>query len=341
MKKMQALKRRIQTIKHIVKWVVIIYLLTYIVCLPFRESKKGADETSYTLLQAYVESGLLETAPMRHKTYSNGEVFLLIMVPSAVSNFEQRDAIRRTWGNVSTIKPTVLLKFVLGKSKDTVHQSLAETENSIHNDILFEEILETYENLSQKSIALLRWASANCNGVKYLLKIDDDMFLNLPRLLNELNAHPKTNTISGCKVSGASPFRFAFSKWKISRSEYKNDYYPDYIAGTAYLISGDIISNLYRATRNVPYFIFEDVYITGLCRKHIGAVALENKGFNCGYRNRGPCGNNFRYQITGHHYTPREIQRMWLELQDRWSNCRLVDHYFIYKLVDLFKYMFL
>eukprot|EP00105_Crassostrea_gigas_P032726 XP_011455851.1 PREDICTED: beta-1,3-galactosyltransferase 1-like [Crassostrea gigas] len=341
MKKMKALQRRIHTFTYTVKWVAIIYILTYIVCLPFRETKERADETSYKLLQAYVESGLLGTPPIRHRSCSNGDVFLLIMVPSAVSNFEQRDAIRRTWGNVSTTKPSVLLKFVLGKSKDSVHQSLAKTENSIHNDILFEDILETYENLSQKSIALLRWASTNCERVRYLLKIDDDMFLNLPRLLNELKVHPKTNSISGCKVIGASPFRFAFSKWKISRSEYKNDYYPDYIAGTAYLISGDIISNLSWATRNVPYFIFEDVYITGLCRKHIGAVALENKGFNCGYRNRGPCGNNFRYQITGHHYTPREIKRMWRELQNRWSNCRLVDHYFIYKLVDLFKYMFL
>lgn len=337
---MKVLKWRTHTFKYIVKWVAIVFILTYTVCLPFRESKQRADEISYKLLQANVSS-LLERSPIHHKTCSNGDVFLLIMVPSTASNFEQRDTIRKTWGNVLTTKPTVLLKFVLGKSKDTVHQSLAKTENSIYNDILFEEILETYENLSQKSIALLRWASTNCKGVRYLLKIDDDMFLNLPRLLNELKVHPKTNSILGCKVSGASPFRFAFSKWKISRSDYENNYYPDYIAGTAYLISGDIISNLYRATRSVPYFIFEDVYITGLCRKQIGAFALEHQGFSCGYRNRSPCGYNFRYQITGHHYTPKEIQRIWLELQDRWSKCRLVDHYFIFKLVDLFKYMFL
>lgn len=338
---MQAIKRRIRTLKYIVKWIAIIFLSTYIVCLPFRKTTQSAEETSYKLIQAYKKSGLLRGPPLRHVTCRNSDVFLLIMVPSAVSNFEQRNTIRKTWGNVSTTKPTVLLKFVLGKSKDTVQQSLAETENSIYHDILFEDILETYENLSQKSKALLRWASTNCNGVRYLLKIDDDMFLNRPRLLNDLNTHPKTNSISGCKVSGASPFRFAFSKWRISKSEYENDYYPDYIAGTAYLISGDIISNLYRATQNVPYFIFEDVYITGLCRKSIGALAIEYKGFSCGYRVRGPCGNNFRYQITGHHYTPEEIQRMWVELQDRWSNCRLVDHHFVYKIVDLFKYMFL
>lgn len=332
---------RTQTLRCIVKWIAVVFLTTYLVCIPFRGYKERSEEKFHTLIQAYVKSGLLHPPVERQVTCRNRNVFLLIIVPSAVSNFEQRSAIRKTWGNVSTVKPSVLLKFMLGKSKHFIDQTLAETENSIYKDILFEDILETYENLSLKSIALLQWAMENCEGVRYLLKIDDDMFLNLPRLLTELKAHPKMNSIAGCKVSGAYPFRFAFSKWKISRDEYEKDNYPEYIAGTAYLISGDIISNLHSATKRVPYFIFEDVYITGLCREHIGAVALEHKGFSCGYRDVGPCGKNLRYKITGHHYTPNEIQRMWLELQDRWSKCRIMDTYFIYRLVDLFKYMFL
>lgn len=322
-------------VRHVVKWTVVVFLATFVICLPFRDSKGRA-------VEAYFKSSMLKpSASMRHITCSNSDVFLLIMVPSAVSNFEQRNTIRKTWGNVSRANATVMLKFVLGKSKQSVHQSLAGVENSMYNDILFEDISETYENLSKKSIALLQWASKNCKGVKYLLKIDDDMFLNLPRLLDELKIQPKLNSISGCKVSGASPFRYPFSKWRISREEYERDYYPDYIAGTAYLITGDIISKLYIATKSVPYFIFEDVYITGLCRQQIGAVALKNKGFSCGYRDRSPCGKNFRYQITGHHYTPAEIQRLWQELQDRWSTCQRLDNYFIFKLFDLFKFIFL
>lgn len=314
---------------------IILFLATYFICIPFRASRKRAEET-------YLTSGFLcPSVSLQHTTCSNSEVFLLIMVPSAVSNFEQRNAIRSTWGNISTSNLTVMLKFVLGKSKRSLHQNLAGVENSICHDILFTDISETYENLSKKSIALLHWASTNCKGVKYLLKIDDDMFLNIPRLLDELTTKPKLNSISGCKVSGASPFRLPFSKWRISRSEYEKDYYPDYIAGTAYLISGDIIPKLYSATGSVPYFIFEDVYITGLCREHIGAVALENKGFSCGYRDRSPCGQNFRYRITGHHYTPAEIKRLWRELQDRWSVCQRGDNYLIFKLFDMFQYLFL
>lgn len=170
-----------------------------------------------------------------------------------------------------------------------------EIENLIYNDILFEDILEIYENFFLKFIVILYWVMENCEGVRYLLKIDDDMFFNFLRFLNELNVYLKINIIFGCKVSGVFLFWFVFLKWKILRLEYKNDYYLDYIVGIVYLISGDIILNLYWVIWNVLYFIFEDVYIIGLCRKYIGVVVLENKGFNCGYWNCGFCGNNFRY----------------------------------------------
>ena len=312
------------------KWILLLLVVTFL-CFRFRE-KEQQTKGAYKLLQEYLNKGLLQAPPARPVVCQPRNVFLLIMVPSAVSNFEQRRVIRKTWGNITT-EPSVLLRFVLGKSTMHELQSLAETENSVYNDILFTNILETYENLLHKSIALLRWASFYCQGVQYLLKIDDDMFLNLPRLLNDLRRNPKLNTISGCRVSGASPFRTLFSKWRISRKQYQKDVYPDYIAGTAYLISGDIISKLYNATRRVPYFVFEDVYITGMCRKHIGAVASVHREFSCGFRDKGPCGKNFRYHITGHHYRPTEIQRMWSELQDRWSNCRLADAYLIHQLI--------
>jgi hypothetical protein len=111
------------------------------------------------------------------------------MVPSAVRNFEQRQAIRSTWGNVSNI-PTTVVRFLLGKSTNTTHQSLAATENQLYKDIVFEDIVETYENLTLKSIAMLRWTSLNCHRIQYLLKIDDDMFLNLPKLLDILTNYP-------------------------------------------------------------------------------------------------------------------------------------------------------
>lgn len=329
--------------KSAVMWILSLFLVIYLLCTPFRGWKIQTEEISYTLVQAYIDTGIVRpiTKPSVGCADHGQNVFLLIMVPSSVSNFQQRDAIRHTWGNVSKVTPTVQVNFVLGKSKNSALQDLANTEKLIYNDIIFEDVLETYENLTRKSIAILRWTVSFCNQARYLLKIDDDMFLNLPRLLSYLSDFSQVNTVLGCKVSHSAPYRNPFSKWHVSRDQYEDREYPDYISGTAYLISGDIIYDLYQATKKVPYFIFEDVFVTGLCRKQIGAVAKEHHEFSCGSREIGPCGKNFRYRITGHHYSPQEVKRMWVELQNRWSDCRLVDYFFIYNLIDIFKWIFL
>ena len=322
-----------------------IILLTFIIFFPFKRHDSDHDIflNNYKLVKSYIDSGLISQPPtMSPACINNGEnVFLLIMVPSTASNFAQRDAIRKTWGNVSNIRPIVKLKFVLGKTHSFHLQDLLLTENLLYNDILIEDVPEKYENLTQKSIAILRWTVSNCPRIRYLLKIDDDVFLNLPRLLKYISKHAQTNTILGCLVSHSSPFRSIFSKWRVSWDQYNEEEYPEYISGPAYLISGDVLYKLYQSTKHVPKFMFEDVYITGLCRRHIGALAKSHAEFSCGYRDKGPCGSNFLYEITGHHYSPKEVQRMWLELQNRWSDCRLVDKYFVYKLVDVFKWIFL
>lgn len=81
-----------------------------------------------------------------------------------------------------------------------------EIENLIYNDILFEDILEIYENFFLKFIVIFNWVMENCEGVRYLLKIDDDMFFNFLRFLNELNVYLKINIIFGCIVSGVFLF---------------------------------------------------------------------------------------------------------------------------------------
>ncbi|XP_078320415.1 beta-1,3-galactosyltransferase 1-like isoform X2 [Crassostrea virginica] len=322
---------------------LIAFILIYIICLPFRRKIDDGFQSHYRLVQSYIDSGLIpRPRTISPSCINNGEnVFLLIMVPSTASNFAQRNAIRKTWGHISNIPPIVKLKFVLGKTHTSQLQDFVLTENLLYNDIIIEDVPEKYENLTQKSTAILRWTVSNCPRVRYLLKIDDDVFLNLPRLLKYLSKHPQTNTVLGCLVSHSSPFRSIFSKWRVSWDQYNEEEYPEYISGPAYLISGDVLYKLYQSTKHVPKFMFEDVYITGLCRRHIGALAKSHAEFSCGYRDKGPCGSNFLYEITGHHYSPKEVQRMWSELQNRWSDCRLVDSYFVYRVIDIFKWIFL
>lgn len=45
---------------------------------------------------------------------------------------------------------------------------------------------------------------------------------------------------------------------------YPGNSYPNYLSGTSYLMSIDVVPKLYKAAHEVPIFHLEDVYITGI-----------------------------------------------------------------------------
>nr|XP_022287728.1 beta-1,3-galactosyltransferase 5-like isoform X2 [Crassostrea virginica] len=271
---------------------------------------------------------------------NNGSTtFLFMGVVSAAGNFQQRLAIRNSWGSPVKGDPSLTLVFFVGMSANIATKNTIQKENQSFRDIIEVDIEEKYDNLAKKSIKILEWALFHCNRAKYVLKIDDDMFLNVNLLKSDLKNKNYSNSMIGCKVRNSSPFRFPLSKWYLSRDQYSADVFPDYISGPAYVLSGDILSKLYSATKLVPYIFLEDVYLNGICREKVSVKAVGHPGFSCGFRDEGPCGGFFRYKITGHHYFPDEIERMWLELRDRWFTCPFKHSYVVSKFLDILQFV--
>ncbi|XP_052695016.1 N-acetyllactosaminide beta-1,3-N-acetylglucosaminyltransferase 2-like [Crassostrea angulata] len=256
--------------------------------------------------------------PPRH---CGGEhsVFLLMAVPSRAGNFRERMAIRNSWGSVVKQDTSLRLIFFVGKEVDELDQNIKETfamEKEKYMDIVELNIKEKYKYLVIKITALLQWVYVHCTNAEYILKVDDDVFLNSYLLINYLKKINPVNSIIGCKITNAPVVRDKLSKYFISKEEYKPDYFPHYFGGPAYVISGDIFGKLYLATSEVPSIFIEDVYITGMCRKYINAHAVGHPGFSCITRIKEPCGGHFRNLITGHPYSAGEIERMWMQLND-------------------------
>lgn len=275
------------------------------------------DSTNYYFRMKKIQNGVDD----REKTENNpgkceDDLELLILVPSSMWNFKQREAIRKTWGNKESSDAKTRLLFFTGTSlsNETFQQTFKDEQGQLQ-DIVKVNITESYDNLTKKSIALLKWAHLNCPSVRYVLKSDDDMFINIQNLVNVLRKTKPKNAILGVKNSHSVPFRDKGSKWYVSREQYPKDKYPTYISGTAYVITGDIISALYNSTLYVPSLFIEDVYLNGLCREKIGAEAIHLPGFDPA-RNRGKIdGRVFEKRITGHHFSPRDIILMWNELK--------------------------
>ena len=48
--------------------------------------------------------------------------------------------------------------------------------------LLQESFIDTYANLTLKSLVLLHWFTQRCEGSQYVMKTDDDMYINLVKL---------------------------------------------------------------------------------------------------------------------------------------------------------------
>ena len=67
---------------------------------------------------------------------------------------------------------------------------------------------------------ILEWALLYCKDAKYMLKVDDDVFLYIGLLKADLISENYSNSIIGCIVRNLSQFRFPLSKWYLSRDQY-------------------------------------------------------------------------------------------------------------------------
>ncbi|KAG8227981.1 hypothetical protein J437_LFUL007532 [Ladona fulva] len=111
---------------------------------------------------------------------------LLILVTSAPPNTEARSAIRRTWANESQLPLEAEVFFVLGTTYDEKVMETVEKEAEKYNDIIMEDFIDSYDNLTYKTLFALKWATRNCFKATHLLKTDDDMLIIPENILRRL-----------------------------------------------------------------------------------------------------------------------------------------------------------
>ncbi|CAH0403279.1 unnamed protein product [Chilo suppressalis] len=190
---------------------------------------------------------------------------LMILVTSAPSHRAARDAIRLTWGHYGT-RTDVAIAFVLGAPPDALRPAL-ETEDALYSDLIVSRSLDSYSNLTLKTLSMLEWMDAYCPRAPRLLKTDDDMFINVPRLLDFAFAPARANassTVWGRVIKKSLPKRTTRSKYYVSPVQYPARVFPDFATGPAYLMTADAIRPLLEAAPSERYLRLEDVFVTGV-----------------------------------------------------------------------------
>ena len=102
--------------------------------------------------------------PSESRFIDEGPIFLLVVVCSALENTKERQTIRETWAKDQEELNDVRVIFMLGNSFNDTLQPNVTKESEIYGDILQESFLDTYANLTVKSLMLLKWFTTSCSG---------------------------------------------------------------------------------------------------------------------------------------------------------------------------------
>ncbi|XP_046405932.1 beta-1,3-galactosyltransferase 5-like [Ischnura elegans] len=189
---------------------------------------------------------------------------LLVLVTSAPRHADARMAIRQTWGHYG-VRRDMSIGFLVANPKDNETVRQLEAESALYSDIIRAKFVDSYVNLTLKTISMFEWVDTYCPKVHFVLKTDDDMFINVPRLLSFINKHSgDKRTIYGRLAKKWKPIRNKKSKYYVSPQQYKPAVFPDFTTGPAYLLTSDTIHDLYVTTLNRTYLHLEDVYTTGI-----------------------------------------------------------------------------
>lgn len=249
---------------------------------------------------------------------------LLIVITSAPENSDRRKAIRNTWCDPSKFNLTKFswqCVFLVGQPTHLPSEILVDNEINLFSDILKGSYIDSYRNLTHKVMHGLHWASTVC-PTNYVLKTDDDVFVNAKLLLDILLTNtPEKNVYIGLVVNTPKKLeviRNPLNRWVVSFEEFPHSHYPPYSSGMGYLLSADVISRMVNLSEFVTPFPNEDAYIGVLADKlniepsRTGRFTLSGSGLRL-------C--NYMYLIVIHHITSQEQYSMFEKALDAPLKC--------------------
>ncbi|XP_069696915.1 beta-1,3-galactosyltransferase 1-like [Periplaneta americana] len=245
---------------------------------------------------------------------------LLLLVTSAPGNAAQRQAVRDTWGYVAAPLRTRLLFFLGHDGKDPPHSTTeVMLEAQRYGDIIVEDFVDNYYNLTLKTLFMLKWTLQHCDTASFILKTDDDMLINVKALLQHLedsSFRASQPLIIGRIQEGAPPYRDTSSKWYLPYWLYERTTFPTFASGTGYIITRGAVSEVYKTCLVTPFLPLEDVFVTGLVgNEKLGIPMINTQQFRNDKPHyiEHPC--LFHHLLMAHELTPVQLKRIWTSLK--------------------------
>ncbi|KAM8902728.1 N-acetyllactosaminide beta-1,3-N-acetylglucosaminyltransferase 2 [Spinachia spinachia] len=258
----------------------------------------------------------------------NNQIFLLFTIKSTPRNFEQRQAVRESWGREGVYQSGLRVRtvFVLGSSplEDPDLSSLLAFEARQFGDLLQWDFHESLLNLTLKMNMFIQWTVKYCPEAPFVFSGDDDVFVNTPTLLSylqSLDPSKASRLYTGQVINRATPLRDPKNKYYIPLSFYDGPY-PAYAGGGGFIISGALMQGLYSASRVIPFFPMDDVY-AGMCFKALGVSPEPHNDFKT-FDIKDQDRENLciiKKLILIHRRSPQQIKMLWKGIHNPLLTC--------------------
>ncbi|XP_017777710.1 PREDICTED: beta-1,3-galactosyltransferase 6 isoform X2 [Nicrophorus vespilloides] len=276
---------------------------------------------------------------------------LIIFILSAPKNLDRRNAIRETWlklkihypdVNNENVKFKIKHYFVIGSLGLSIDEVLhLSSEQSLHGDMLILPIQDSYKNLTYKVLKSFTWLREQTDfglGFKYVLKCDDDSFVRIDSLaqeimqieilylkseidLNNLNANMspyiKLNAQFNEKVA-SDKFNLYWGyfngnakiktsgKWKENNWILCDNYIP-YALGGGYIISKGLVKYLADNADNLRLYNSEDISVGAWLAPVNNVIRIHDIRFDTEWTTRG-CQN---YYLISHSHSIQQIKKLY------------------------------
>ena len=198
------------------------------------------------------------------------KVDILFYIISAPHHVVERQQVRETWANTQAFNnQTYSAVFFIGRTESLDVQSRIKQEFLTYGDVIQLDMVDTYENLTLKGIGAVKWMTAYCSNVKYVIKADDDLAVDIRHFADVINMQITPEKFNQPKffclyAKNAGVIRQHSSKWYVPPNLLPGlRKYPPFCLGSFYGYPGFLLPKIQNAIMLTPLFWLEDVYFTG------------------------------------------------------------------------------
>jgi len=238
---------------------------------------------------------------------------LLILIISSPSNTLVRTTIRDTWLSVSKKNHNFKAYFVIGERGLNSKQIYDLSQEKFrHDDLILLPMQDSYGALTNKVLKSFEFSHKNFK-FDYLLKCDDDTFVDIEKVVEELEKFNDPSLYWGF-FDGRAPVQ---TKGKWADPHYKLcDRYVPYALGGGYILGKDLIHYLAENIRVLQMFNSEDTSV-GTWLAGIKVNRKHDSRFDTEWKSRG-CSNQF---LVTHKQTQADMKIKWKRLSKYGSIC--------------------